>query len=372
MNLRSFILAAWLGWTALLGGCSEGEDVSADATVRTLDAAIPRLMESANIPGLAIAVVADGKLVWTEGYGVTSIDEPRPVTARTVFEAASLSKPVFALAFLKLADEGEFDLDAPISRHFTDERLSHDERYARITPRLILSHRTGLPNWGRGEFTFARDPGARYGYSGEGFVLLQNAVTRELNRGLDAIVSDLLFEPAGMKDSGFVWEPGFEGAAADGHDEEGDGTPMRRYGTEGQDGANAAFSLLTNAGDYGRFLAYLMQGGGLTEATYGEMLTPQTRMTGEETRTTHTDEIWSKIAWGLSWGIQEVRGDTIYWHWGDNHIYRSFVAFDPGRRIGFVYFTNSQNGLKIAGELAAMVVGDMHWTLTWLGYGEGG
>lgn len=334
------------------------------ATIGELSAEIPRWMEQCGIPGLAIAVIEGGKITWAEGFGITSADDPDPVTGDTVFEAASLSKPVFTLAYLKLAEERGFDLDRPLAETFTYARLADDPRAANINPRLILSHRSGLPNWDReGTLDLDRAPGERYGYSGEGFVYLQRYVEALTGQTLHEFADARVFTPLGMERSGFVWKEDFASSFAEGHGGEGEVRPSARY-EEG----NAAYSLMTTAPDYARFLIAVMEGGGLAEDTFRDMLTPHTRMTGAETRTRHPREVWGKIAWGLSWGIQENEGRTIFWHWGDNDTYRCFAAFNREAGNGFVYFTNSHNGLYILNRVAAPIVGDMRWTEAWLGY----
>ena len=109
---------------------------------------IPGLLQTADIPGLTMAVVEDGRVVWSRAFGTVNDSARTPLDTATVFEAASMSKPVFAYLVLRLAERGEFDLDRPLYQMVDYPRLSHDERYKRITGRIVLSHGTGLPNWG--------------------------------------------------------------------------------------------------------------------------------------------------------------------------------------------------------------------------------
>lgn len=329
-----------------------------------LDDAIPRLMAEAGIPGLSIALVRGGEVAWTGAYGVMSAESDVPVTDRTVFEAASLSKPVFALVALDALERGLIDLDVPISTYYRYERFAADERVDLITPAMVLSHRTGLPNWDReGDLELERDPGERFGYSGEGYVYLQKALEARTGRGLEEQAEDVVFKPFGMTDTGFLWRDDYQTRLAMGHDAAGLGQERNRYVEE-----NAAYSLVTTASDYGAFLANVMRGANLNEALLKDMLSTHTRMIGTETKTVHPPEIWGVIHWGLGWGIQAIDGKRIYFHWGDNDFYHAFVAFSPADDIGFVYFTNSQNGLGIAGDVASIVVDDMTPAIEWLGY----
>lgn len=109
---------------------------------------IPRIMRISDVPGLSIAVVQNGRVIWTGAFGTLNDSAKTPVDAGTIFEAASLSKPVFAYIVLRLAERGEFDLDRPLFEMLAYPRVAHAERYKRITARMVLSHGTGLPNWG--------------------------------------------------------------------------------------------------------------------------------------------------------------------------------------------------------------------------------
>ena len=117
--------------------------------------------------------------------------------------------------------------------------LADDERARLITPRMLLSHSAGLPNWGGTPLELNFDPGTNWGYSGEGFVYLQKALEASTGLTLEEIASREVFEPLGMTSSHFVWVPAYESRAATPHDELGDPTDQRRR-TE----ANAAGLLL--------------------------------------------------------------------------------------------------------------------------------
>jgi tetratricopeptide (TPR) repeat protein len=132
-------------------------------------------MEAANVPGLSMAVFRGGKIFWNKAFGVKSRQTNEPVEGNTMFEAASLTKTVTAYAAMRLVERGELDLDKPLHEYFPNQvypKLSGDERYKKLTARLVLTHTTGLPNWGN---KLMRDPGLQYGYSGEGFLYLADS-----------------------------------------------------------------------------------------------------------------------------------------------------------------------------------------------------
>ena len=136
-------------------------------------------------------------------------------------------------------------------------RLAHDARYRRITARMVLSHGTGLPNWGGETLAVGFEPGTAYGYSGEGFLYLQKVVERVTGRSLDELARQEVFEPLGMTRSGYVWHDRFAGHAAYARDWLWNVATVNHY-TDGE--ANAAASLLTTAPDYARFVAAVMTG----------------------------------------------------------------------------------------------------------------
>jgi len=234
----------------------------------------------------SIGVVRAWELAQVEG-----IDEP--------MNAASLAKLVLGHLALALLD----DLDAPIH---------HD-----ITARHVLSHTTGLPNWRPvGEpLEPLRPPGRRWGYSGEGFVLLQQELERRTGESIDWLGRDLVFAPLGMGRSRFDDpEPGFHGWRP----------------------------LLTTGEDYGRFLAHVL---------------------------TLDDERWQaqvviddELAWGAGWGL-ETGPPTFGWQWGLNDDASSFVIGCPATGDGVVVFTDVPDGRDHYRAVVARVLPGDHASL---------
>lgn len=318
---------------------------------------IRSLMTKAEIPGLSIATVESGRVAWRGAFGTTHAETGDPVTEHTIFEAASLSKPAFAYAVLRLVDRGEWDLDEPLWSALEYDRLAHDERAKSITTRMVLSHTTGLPNWGGTPLEMLRDPGTQWGYSGEGFVFLQRAVAQRTGLSLNDLMRREVFEPLGMTQSSYVWLDAYDELSATGHG------LMSRPVTKGRPGepGNAAASLHTTARDYARFLGAMLTGEGLTPATYAEMLTPQFQVWDNDALVPH-------LYWGLGWGLQQTERGTAIWHWGDNGVFRAYVIGYPAEDRGLVYFTNSENGLAIAEDLVGFFYPDTHYAIHNLDY----
>jgi CubicO group peptidase (beta-lactamase class C family) len=338
-----------------------GEDLRA-----RLDREVPELMRAGDVPGLSIAVVRDGQLFWSGAFGVRDVTTGAPVQKDTIFPAASLSKPVVAYTVLRLADRGVLSLDAPLWGYLPYDRLRHDKRGQRITARMVLSHTTGLPNWGPEKLPFRADPGERFGYSGEGFVYLQKVVEKLTGQPLAGLARTEVFVPLGMTRSSFVWEPAFTegGGAVTGVDGAG-GAQTIPTGRE----ANAAASLLTTAEDYSRFLLAVLDGTGLKKESADAMFSPQVRIPGRLFDPGSPPGM-GEVGWGLGWGLERGGPSEPFrlWHWGDNGGFKAWVTASREKRAGVVYFTNTTEGLSIAEAVSALAVEVPQPALGRLGY----
>jgi CubicO group peptidase (beta-lactamase class C family) len=310
------------------------------------------LMDSAGIPGLAMAVLENGEIAWSKGFGVRSIGDGGLVDENTVFEAASLSKPVVAYIALKLVDAGRLDLDRPLVE-YADIPEPPDERARRITARMVLSHTTGLQNErvGNEPLAFAFDPGQRFRYSGEGFLLLQKVLESIADEPLDSLSRRTVLDSLGMTRSGFVWRDDWTDNAALGYGDFESPRPPSRPAI-----ARAPSSFHTTAHDYATFVRAVMRGQGLRRETFEEMVHPHVQVAGG-------------IDWGLGWALDTSPGARALWHWGDNSNsgFTAFVYGNLDRQDAVVYFANSSTGLGIVQEVLA-VVGGGRTVPTFMGY----
>jgi CubicO group peptidase (beta-lactamase class C family) len=362
-RLLSLVLLSLLVSTPPAAGAAPtGPDTAgSEATLRTLreilDRRVPELMRAGDVPGLSIAVLRDGKLFWSGAFGVADPSTDAPARPETVFQAASLSKPVFAYTVLRLADRGVLALDTPLVTYLSYPRFA-DDRTARITARMVLSHSTGLPNWGGDKLKLAFNPGEHFSYSGEGYFYLQKVVEKLTGLPLAELARREVFVPLGMSRTSYVWlgEP-----AAAGVDDYGDVQTI-----DPKQDANAAASLLTTAGDYSRFLLAVVTGQGLKPESAAAMLTPQIHVpsTLGDPRSVPRDD----MSWGLGWGLVKSGESEVFWHWGHQEAWRAFVAVRRDGRAGLIVFMNSATGLTIARPLADLAgVGGLP-VLDWLVY----
>ena len=355
-----------------------------------------RIMEIAGVPGIAMGVVRDRRLAWQHYQGVMDTRTNERVSADTMWPAASLSKPVFALAVLRLVDEGKLDLDRPL-KSYAPGHAPDDARGDTITARHVLSHSSGLRNWRNRTdqpLVPAFDPGTRFQYSGEGIYYLQHAVERITDMPFARFIEERLLAPLGMTSSTYLWNKEAATRLVSGHDQGQVRTvynkeyiaQLERY-ADAQHRAvadfrhedmvaavqaftppqppvpnflvpNAAGSLLTTVGDYSAFLVELLYGGNkavdLAPRTLTMMTTPQTRIN-------------SALSWGLGVGIEEsARDGSFLWHWGDNGAWKNFMVAHPRTGSALVVFTNGSRGLNVARRAVAAATGDERAAFLWL------
>ncbi len=331
-----------------------------EATVRELEKSVPELMKKADVPGVSLALIKDGKTYWAHSFGVRNTTTQQPVTNDTVFEAASLSKPVFTYAVLKLADQGKIDLDAPLTQYLPGSYdVSGDDRINQITARIVLSHRTGFPNWrGNGPLKIYFRPGERFSYSGEGFVYLGKVVEHITGMPLNDFMKRMVFDPLGMTSSSYLWRPDYEQRAATGHD--GEGQVREKYKPRE---VNTAASLHTTAADYARFMEAILNGTGLKPATRKAMLTAQVAVDPECTNCTDREpKARSKeVFWGLGVGLQKTPQGESFWHWGGNGAFKCYMLAYVRQKTGLIMFTNSENGLAIREDVVDAEASSRHF-----------
>ncbi len=314
-----------------------------------LDSFVVQQMRASSIPGLSIAVIKNSTISYTNALGIKNIDDKDQVNAGTIFEAASLSKPVFAYTVFQLEKEGLIDLDKPLFEYLPYPDIENDERYKLITARMVLSHRSGFPNWRRkNPLIIMFTPGSRFSYSGEGYMYLQKVIEKISQKPLAELVKERVFEPLKMANSYFAWEEAIENNMASGYSRKG--SPKRKFKPER---AWAAGSLHTTASDYAKFVIALMDNDYILS-----------KMTQSESEIKGYDE---QLSWGNGLGLQNSSTNLSFWHWGSNDGYKSFVIGYPKQKKALIYFTNSDNGLDILDDLACEILGkDNRHAFDWL------
>jgi CubicO group peptidase (beta-lactamase class C family) len=336
---------------------AERRDTQLDGIIEDLKVQVPKLMEEFAVPGLSIAIVRDGTIRWQRGFGVKDRESKQPVVETTMFEAASMSKPVFAYAVMKLCEKGVINLDTPLTKYTPERYLQGDPRIDLITARHVLSHTTGFQNWRSEKENLAIHftPGERFLYSGEGYSYLESVVARVTGQPIGPYMRAHVFVPFGMTESGYVWSGRFERLMARPHDREGKPSQQKKSSAADVARYGSAGALLSTPTDYAKFLIEVINPKAadafrLNRASLDEMLRPQIKVQ-------ETDEY--SIWWGLGWRIAKTKDGELISHGGDN---QGFHCDAEGRRdtkSAFVIMTNSDGGTaliaKLAPELACRV-----------------
>lgn len=353
---------------------------------------LPRLMRIAGVPGASIAVVDRGELAWAQNFGVKNILTRDPVREDTLFEAASMTKPVFAYVVMRLVDEKRLDLDKPLVAYRRPANLGDDPNLERITARHVLAHSTGLPNWASEPLVTSKAPGSSYTYSGEAFIWLQLVVETVTGTSLGNVMQAKLFDPAGMSNSSFGWDEKIARSAVFGHSEPPEGEtklpsqPTREWGdrllpiatkwrkpiaswTYDDSVAamreadpktppsthdllvNSAGGLLTTASDYAKFMASMMNRPGradweIREEARQAMLAPEVGVRGRD------------IARGLGWELEQSPAGPLFQHSGSNYgIFKTLGVGDARAGRAIVVFTNATNGNALAARIVREATG---------------
>jgi CubicO group peptidase (beta-lactamase class C family) len=214
------VTVLWVG-----GFVVQGQDIkSTDEIIAKVDSMIPALQVKFNVPGVSYVILRDYEMVYSRGFGVKDVRTNEPVTDETMFEACSMTKPVFAYLAMKQVESGSLKLDSPVWTIYDDPAFQGQELRKKITARMLLSHTSGLPNWRPGEdeengyLPIEFEPGTKFSYSGEGMYYLQKVVEKITGKSLEVLAKETLFERNLMKNSSFVYSPEFEERLAAGHD----------------------------------------------------------------------------------------------------------------------------------------------------------
>lgn len=308
------------------------------------DTGIIQWLQQNKIPVLGLGIIRNGQLQQLKMYGELHKGVAAPYN--TIFNVASLTKPVTAIVALKLISQGKWDLDEPLYKYWTDPDLVQDPRHKQLTTRFVLSHQTGFPNWRwmnpDQKLSFQFTPGTRYQYSGEGMEYLRKALEKKFKKSLQQLADELIFRPLQMKDTRYVWNLKVDTARfAPGQDANGN-----IYETVKNTSPNAADDLLTTIEDYGKFLVSVMHGEGLSAEIGEAMKTAQVA----STKGKH---------FGLGFEIYDLGNDQYALsHGGSDKGVQTIVFILPQTGEGLLIFTNSDNGTAVYELLIRHYLGD--------------
>lgn len=349
-------------------------------TAAEIDTTVTRVMKAAEVPGMGLAILNDGKIVYAKGYGLRDTEKHLPMTPETVMSAASFTKVAFGDMVMQLVDEGRLDLDKsvqeylpkPLPEYSKYRDLANDGRYKKITSRMLMSHTSGFPNWRYfnqdGKLNIAFEPGSRFAYSGEGLVLLQLVVETITGKPLGELMQQRVFQPFGMARTSMVWQPPFDSDYANGYDEYG-----RSLGPQRRETADAAGSMLTTVEDFAKFLQAVLEAKGMRKQAQELMLSPQIAILSKQefptSSTQTTDENKGiKLSYGLTWGLYWTPYGKAFFKEGHDNGHMNYAVCFEQERNCMVMMTNSSNGEGMYKELLESLQKNTFTPIEWEGF----
>ena len=300
------------------------------------------MMQKENIPGLAIAVFEHREMASHLEFGVKCTLTCDLVESSTVFEGASLSKPVIAYAALKMCEEGLLELDKSLLSHLSWPYYNNPENLEKVTLRHVLTHTSGLPASHikpQEPLTLQAPPGSQFLYSGESYCFLAHVMQAQISISLEDYIQEKVFRPLHMVDSSFIWKQRFSTQAALPHDQKGQ--PSEKWRPKQLVGS---CSLHTTATDFAKFMIHVLENKTMLQSQIS---------------------LGRDLSWGFGWGLENTPQGHFFWHSGDNGTYRSLAMCHFENKSGFVMMTNGANGAKLCPLLIDHYLKGEHPLLEW-------
>lgn len=387
MMARIVLLAALVAVAA----CAKPADgwTTLDArrlTVAEIDATAERLIAANDVKGLALALIADGEVRYVKTYGLRDVEAGLALDPGTVMYGASLTKATFAYFVMQLVDEGLIDLDKsiadylpkPLPEYDQYADLDGDERWRKITFRILLSHTPGFANFRffdrngdydeNGKLAIYFEPGSRYAYSGEGIFLAQRVLEWGLGLDVGAEMQRRIFEPLAMTKTSMTWREDFAENLA--HSYALDGARLEH---DQRERVRAPGSMDTTIDDWSRFLAAVVRGDGLSPASKAEMIRQQIRIRSKVQFPTLRDETTAEydainLGYGLGWGEFETPfGHAFFKEGHDDGTANYALCIEPKRRC-ILLMSNSVRAEGIFKVMVDTALGDTKLPWAWEGY----
>ncbi|WP_316820555.1 serine hydrolase domain-containing protein [Pedobacter gandavensis] len=353
-----------------------GKNVTATELITRLN----QILDSGKVTGLQVAIINHKNIAWTHSFGLKNLEKQVPLNDSTVMYAASLTKVVFSYLFMRLVEQGIFDLDKPIhgylklpiSEYPKWKDLGEDTAsFNKITPRMILSHSSGLPvlrSLYGNKLRLIAKPGEKYYYSNEGMNLLGFIVEEYTGKGLREWTREEVFGPLQMNHTSMIWEPVFEQNFSYAYFKDG-----KKYGSERRESSRAAGSMSTTAVDYAKFISNILNKRGLSKKSYGDMLSAQIFIHTErgfgsrkDSLTTENDKI--KLSRGLGPTLIVSPYGSAFFHGGHGEANQNYFIAFPEKGISVVLMSNSENFERVSDAILEACIADKYSPLTWLGH----
>lgn len=364
----------------ITGGChyqSFGPKESLESFTEHFDKLIPQLMNQYDIPGVSVALVRDGKLVWSNAYGFANVENGRKMTVDSVCRAESISKSVTAWGVMNLVEQGLIDLDTPVQDYLTSWELPESEYdEGAITVRMLLSGSAGLPlgtigkdveyapqsgmpslqDYLTSEVHLIQEPGTGYMYSNVGFNLLELLIEEVTGQDFAEYMADEVLLPLGMQDSSFDWDKSFGPLIPNGYELDGKPVPPYVYPVKASGGLFASVEDIARFVSAGMTGAYYTDRGMLTQDSLRQFYNPQVEISG----------IYSFVSedYGFGHFVETLPdGQKAVWHGGQGNGWMTHFHSVPESGDGIVILTNSQRSWPFIADVLS------DW-VSWNGFGS--
>ncbi len=348
-----------------------------DRDFGVVDDYIQALMAEYDVAGTSIALVEDGSVVYTQGYGVRSTTTGDPVTPDTLFCIGSVTKSVTAAGIELLVDQGQLDLDTPIIEYVPDFKLSDPDATAKLTLRHLLAQTSGLPGtdaaWYLGNLAdqqavldhiatlpLTAQPGEKYQYDNYNYVLAGHVLEQVTGQTWEDFIREQLFAPLDMRSAAFdvpsmQASPNF--AAPHTMDLRNGLQPMPFRETLDLIAPAGALNLSVN--DLAQYMLFQLGDGSpvMAQARLDEMHTQQAAFPTADAQQDQTT--FMSVGYSLGWMNGFFRGYPLVWHNGSIDGYYTFVLMVPPLHLGIAVLTNTQGPSELMSQVAALAL--MRW-----------
>ena len=325
-----------------------------------LDSIILDRMKLYNIPASAVGIIKNGEIEFTNQYGYQS--NGVPVNDSTLFSIASMTKIVTVEIILKIVEDGIIGLDDNLSDYYIDENIIDDDRHKLLTPRIMLSHRSGFVNWRgqkgeNGKLSFKFDPDTDWLYSGEGLDYLGKYIETRTGKSFEAFADDYVFKPLQLNNTTYSYRKWIEGRVVSPYYSDGKEGDKEEYIREKGNWSGGNL-MLTTIDDFTVFLEAIINNEILSKEIISLRDSIQSSSflypTIEEkigAKSNIVNEITNKFGFGLVWTIHEFKDQKILQHGGSGWGIQAMCFYSKKTKDGMVIITNKGDGYYLIRDI---------------------
>ncbi|UII24655.1 beta-lactamase family protein [Fulvivirga maritima] len=348
LKIRNLLLVAMLSNMYFVVLAQDQKQFTAngkEVIIADFNQQIHHMMDEVGVPGASVAIINENEVVFAHNYGFKNLKEQSQVDRNTLFEAASLSKSFLVYAAFKMVKERQLNLDKPMYEYMPHEQLAYDERYKLITPRMILSHSSGIENWksnnNSDSLEILAEPGTEYIYSGEGYNYLAKVMANIRNQTVEELFKETVYQPLGLKNTYSFFMSGKDSVSnyAIGHDsfkKAIDKWKSKKF--------LPSTTIHTTAADYAKLIVSIFDGHNLSTNSMGDMLEPIIPI-GKD---------YPGLYYGAGFEVSYSSGDTVVFQAGSNDGFKAQLCYSITKKRGVVLLTNSDRGTLMTSKINEM------------------